>query len=65
MMDVLVGGKLGITPKVGRRIANKSDEEQVLTMVKELAIYHNKNTPKKQRMFKLIDKEDFPYPEEI
>ncbi len=65
MMDVLVGGKLGITPKVGRRIAHKADEEQVLTMVKELAIYHNKNTPKKQRMFKLIDKEDFPYPEEV
>ena len=61
-MDVFVGGKLGAIPKSGRRIARKIDEEQVLTIIKNLAVYHNSNTPKKQRMFRLIDKPDFPYP---
>jgi NAD(P)H-nitrite reductase large subunit len=64
-MDVTVGGKLGAIPKFGRRIARRADEEQVLTIIKNLIIYHNSNTPKKQRLFKLIDKPDFPYPEKV
>lgn len=63
-MDLFVGGKLGAIPKVGRRIARKASEEQILTIIRELIVYHNNNTPKKQRMFRLIDKDDFPYPEE-
>ncbi len=60
---IYIGGKLGALPKVGRRIARRLDEEQVLEIIEKLIAYHYKNTKTKQRMYKLMDNQDFPYPE--
>ena len=64
-MDVYVGGKLGAFPKVGRRIVRNADEAQVLSIIKELVAYHYSRTKTKQRMYKLLDQPDFPYPDAV
>jgi len=62
--DVYVGGKGGPLPRVGQRIARGLSDEQVLDVIGRLADYHAARTPKKQRMFKLLNDRDFPCPPE-
>lgn len=61
--DVYVGGKGGPNPKVGRRIVRDAEEEKVLLVIEELVNFHDEKTGKKQRMSKLLDLPDFPFPE--
>ncbi|MDH3328869.1 MAG: nitrite reductase [Desulfobulbaceae bacterium] len=60
--DLYVGGKGGPLPRVGVRVARGLSEEEVVDAVGRIADFHAANTPKKQRMFKLLDKPDFPFP---
>lgn len=60
--DLYVGGKGGPLPRVGVRVARGLSEEEVVDAVGKLADFHAANTPKKQRMFKLLDRPDFPFP---
>ncbi len=62
---VYVGGKLGALPKVGRRILRNADEDQVVAVIEELVSYHYNKTGKKQRLFKLLNEPDFPYPKAV
>lgn len=62
--DVYVGGKGGPLPRVGRRIARGVSDDEVVEIIGRLADFHAARTPKKQRMFKLLEEEDFPYPPE-
>lgn len=62
--DVYVGGKGGPLPRVGSRIAKGVTDDKVLEIIGTLADFHAANTPKKLRMFKLMDEPDFPYPAE-
>jgi len=63
--DVFAGGKGGTAPKVGRRILRDINEDEVLAAVKVLVDFHDLHTSKKQRMYKLLTHEDFPYPDEV
>jgi len=58
--DVYAGGKGGPLPRTGKRIARGLTDDQVVELVGRLADFHAANTPKKQRMFKLLDKKGFP-----
>lgn len=62
--DVFAGGKGGLQPKTGKRIARAVSEGEVVEMIGRLADYHAAHTGKKQRMFKLLGREDFPFPVE-
>ncbi len=64
-LNVHVGGKLGTIPQVGRRILKGVDEERVLDVIGELVFFHYRHTRTKQRMFKLLNDPDFPYPEAV
>jgi len=61
--DIYVGGKGGSFPKIGRRIVRGADEQQVLSVIGTLVDYHDAKTGKKQRMSKLLNEPDFPFPE--
>jgi len=61
--EVFAGGKGGPFPRIGRRIARKIDEERVLKIIEELVEFHDRKTEKKQRMHKLLDDAEFPFPE--
>lgn len=61
--DIYVGGKGGPNPKVGRRIARDADEKTVLSVIEKLVDFHDEKTGKKQRMCKLLDHPEFPFPE--
>ncbi len=61
--EVYAGGKGGPFPKVGRRIAKGADEATVVEMVGQLAAFHARKTEKKQRLTKLLDDPEFPFPE--
>ena len=61
--EVYVGGKGGALPKNGRRIAKGADEALVIEIIEKVVDFHDKNTPKKLRISKLIDAAEFPYPE--
>lgn len=63
--DVVVGGKEGPHPRVGRKILSGVSEEVVLDTVEKLVEFHDAHTKKKQRMFKLLDHPDFPWPEAV
>ncbi len=63
--NLYVGGKGGVHPQPGRRVLKAEQEEGVLRAVKEIVDFHQANTSKKQRMAKLIDDPDFPYPREV
>ncbi|MFH1217233.1 MAG: nitrite reductase [Pseudomonadota bacterium] len=63
--ELYVGGKGGPFPKVGRRILAKVTEDEVLEAVEKLVNFHDAHTKKKQRMRKLIDHPEFPYPDEV
>lgn len=61
--DFFVGGKGGPYPKIGKRIGVRLTEDQVIEIIGRLVDYHDANTKKKQRIAKLMELEDFPYPE--
>jgi len=63
--DIYVGGKGGPTPLVGRRIVRRADDMEVLRVIGQLVDFHDVKTGKKQRMAKLLDEPDFPYPEAV
>lgn len=60
--DIYAGGKGGPFPQVGRRIVRKASEERVLEIIGTLVDFHDKKTEKKQRMYKLLADEQFPFP---
>jgi dissimilatory sulfite reductase (desulfoviridin) alpha/beta subunit len=60
--DVYAGGKGGVSPKVGRRIAKNVGEENVLEIMETLVEFHDKKTEKKKRIYKLLEDPEFPYP---
>jgi len=59
---VYAGGKLGAVPKVGRQIIRRANEEKVMAVIETLFDYHYQHTNAKQRLYKLLDRPDFPYP---
>lgn len=61
--DIFVGGKGGPFPKAGRRIGRNLEEADILDIIEDIVAYHDLKTEKKQRMYKLLGEEDFPYPE--
>nr|MBF0220971.1 nitrite reductase [Desulfobulbaceae bacterium] len=61
--EIYVGGKGGAIPRTGRRIAKGADEFKVLEVIERVVDFHDQHTTKKQRMSKVIDLPDFPYPE--
>ncbi|MBC8317955.1 MAG: nitrite reductase [Desulfobulbaceae bacterium] len=63
--DVYVGGKGGPYPKVGRRILHGVDEKSAIDAVEKIVEFHHDKTTQKQRMRKLIDHPEFPYPDEV
>ncbi len=60
--EIVVGGKEGPHPKVGRKILTELTEQEVLDTVEKLVEFHDTHTNKKQRMSKLLDHPDFPWP---
>jgi len=62
--DLYVGGKGGPHPRVGRRVLREANDEQVLAAIATLVNYHYEKTGKKQRMAKLVEEPDFPFPAE-
>ena len=63
--DVYVGGKGGPHPTVGRRILREVDSGQVLAAIAAIVAYHYEKTGKKQRLAKLADEADFPFPDTV
>ncbi len=63
-LDLYAGGKGGPLPRVGRRLAQGLSAEEILVAVGRLVDYHQEKTGKKQRLFKLLDEPDFPFPVE-
>lgn len=61
--DIYAGGKGGPHPKVARRIISGATEEEMLDAIVKLVDFHDKHTKKKQRMIKLLDHPEFPWPE--
>lgn len=59
--DLYVGGKGGPLPKIGKKVAQGLSEGEIVDAVGKLADFHAAKTPKKLRMFKLIDEQDFPF----
>ena len=59
--DLFVGGKGGPYPKAGRRILRDVGEEEILDAIGTLVDFHAAKTPKKQRLVKLLDDQDFPF----
>jgi len=59
--DLYVGGKGGPLPRTGTRVARGLSEDELVEAVGRIADYHAAHTPKKLRMFKLFDNDDFPY----
>jgi sulfite reductase beta subunit-like hemoprotein len=62
--DIFAGGKGGTYPKISRRIRRDVDEDEVVKTLDALIEFHDRKTITKQRMFKLLDDPDFPFPEE-
>ena len=60
--DLYAGGKGGPYPKVGRRILRDVGEEAIVDAIGKLADFHADKTAKKQRLVKLLDEPDFPFP---
>lgn len=61
--EIFAGGKGGPYPQIGRRIARKVDEDRVVEIIGELIEFHDRKTEKKQRMYKLLEDTEFPFPE--
>ena len=63
--DFYLGGKGGVNPQVGIRVMRNCSEDDVLNAIDTLVEYHDVNTDKKHRMIKLMDRDDFPFKEEV
>ncbi|MEW6519271.1 MAG: nitrite reductase [Thermodesulfobacteriota bacterium] len=63
--DIYAGGKGGPYPRAGRRIVRKAAEAEVLEVIDRLISFHDAHTSRKQRMYKLLDHPEFPYPEAV
>jgi sulfite reductase beta subunit-like hemoprotein len=61
--DIFAGGKGGTYPKISRRIRRDVNEDEVVQTLDTLIEFHDRKTTTKQRMFKLMDDPDFPFPE--
>lgn len=61
-LDLYVGGKGGPNPKVGRRVLRNVSDAEILDAIETLVEFHDKKTGQKQRMVKLIDDPEFPFP---
>ncbi len=61
--DVFAGGKGGPAPKIGRRIQTGLSEEGLHKTIETLVDFHDSKTGSKQRMVKLLEEPDFPFPE--
>jgi sulfite reductase beta subunit-like hemoprotein len=61
--DIYAGGKGGTYPKISRRIRRDVNEDEVIKTLETLIDFHDRKTVSKQRMFKLLDDPDFPFPE--
>lgn len=64
-LEVYAGGKGGPSPKAGRRIVRKATEAEALEVIERLVNFHDAHTNQKQRMFKLLDHPDFPFPQVV
>lgn len=54
------GGKGGARPQIGRLVAKNLTEDGLLDAIGRLFAFHQRQTEKKQRMYKLLDDPDFP-----
>ncbi len=63
--ELYVGGKAGVQPQAGRRILKGVDEEELLQAIEKVVDFHQERTPRKQRMARLIDDPDFPFPTQV
>jgi NAD(P)H-nitrite reductase large subunit len=61
--EIYAGGNGGPHPRTGRRLVREADEERVLEVIGRLVDFHQDKTTTKQRLRKLLDDPDFPYPE--
>ncbi len=59
---VYAGGKGGPIPRTAVTIKTKATEKEVLDIVQTLVDFHDLKTKDKQRMYKLIDDPEFPFP---
>lgn len=64
-LDLYVGGKGGPYPKVGRRVLRDASEADIIDAIETLVEFHDKKTGKKQRMAKLLEDPEFPFPETV
>lgn len=62
--DLYVGGKGGPLPRRGDKVAKGLSEDEVIEAIGKVVDFHAANTPKKLRMYKLLDKPGFPFPVE-
>jgi len=60
--NVYVGGKGGPMPQIARRIKVKATENEVLDVIETLIEFHDRKTKTKQRMVKLLEDPEFPFP---
>lgn len=64
-LDLYVGGKGGPQPRTGRRVLLQASDEEALAAIGRIVDFHNLRTAKKQRLVKLIDDPEFPFPAEV
>jgi len=64
-LDLYVGGKGGPQPRVGRRVLRQASDEEALAAIGRIVEFHNLRTATKQRLVKLIDDPEFPFPVEV
>ena len=60
--DIFAGGKGGTYPKISRRIRQDVTEDEVIETLQTLIDFHDRKTVTKQRMYKLLDDPEFPFP---
>jgi len=59
---VCAGGKGGMVPRIARRIKRRATEAEVLDTIATLVDFHDRKTKTKQRIYKLLDDPEFPFP---
>ncbi len=59
---IYVGGKGGPMPRTAKKIKINATEDEVLDTLEKLIEFHDLKTKTKQRMYKLLDDPDFPFP---
>jgi sulfite reductase beta subunit-like hemoprotein len=61
--DIFAGGKGGTYPKISKRIRRDVSEDEIIKTLDALIAFHDRKTATKQRMHKLMEDPDFPFPE--